>query len=97
MQIHLFTALKKILNELISNPLKPLNNKSISGLYPPGSTIKTIVALSALENDIISPNMNVECKGVIELYGENSIVGKKRSWNDELKIRDKTIMRRLFL
>ena len=77
MQIHLFTALKKYWNELISNPLKPLNNKSISGLYPPGSTIKTIVALSALENDIISPNMNVECKGVIEFTVKNSIVGKK--------------------
>ena len=89
---------KKYWNELISNPLKPLNNKSISGLYPPGSTIKTIVALSALENDIISPNMNVECKGVIELYGEKfHCWKKKRSWNDELKICDKTIMRRLFL
>ena len=69
---------KKYWNELISNPLKPLNNKSISGLYPPGSTIKTIVALSALENDIISPNMNVECKGVIELYGEKFHCWKKK-------------------
>ena len=69
---------KKYWNELISNPLKPLNNESISGLYPPGSTIKTIVALSALENDIISPNMNVECKGVIELYGEKFHCWKKK-------------------
>ena len=38
--------------ELITNTKKPLSNKSISGLYPPGSTIKTIVALSALENDV---------------------------------------------
>jgi penicillin-binding protein 2 len=40
------------------------------GLYPPGSTIKPIVALSALENDIVSPKFSVECRGKIELYGQ---------------------------
>jgi len=56
--------------ELLENSKKPLINKSISGLYPPGSTIKPIVALSALENDVISPKLVVECKGKIELYGQ---------------------------
>ena len=37
-----------------NNPLKPLVNKTLSGLYSPGSTIKPIVALSALENKIIN-------------------------------------------
>jgi len=55
--------------DLISNDRKPLINKSISGLYPPGSTIKPIVALSALENDVVSPNTTVECRGNIEIYG----------------------------
>ena len=55
--------------ELINNDKKPLINKSISGLYPPGSVIKPLVALSALENDVISPNTTTECKGEIELYG----------------------------
>ena len=54
---------------LIGDTTKPLINKAISGTYPPGSTIKPIVALSALENDVISPNTTVECKGEIELYG----------------------------
>ena len=36
-----------------NNPLKPLINKTLSGLYSPGSTIKPIVALSALENGIM--------------------------------------------
>jgi len=52
------------------NPLKPLINKTVSGLYSPGSTIKPLVALSALENDVISPNMKVLCKEKIELYGQ---------------------------
>ena len=53
-----------------NNPLKPLINKTISGLYSPGSTIKPIVALSALENNIINPNFTVRCRGKTELYGQ---------------------------
>jgi penicillin-binding protein 2 len=53
-----------------NNPLKPLINKTISGLYSPGSTIKPIVALSALENNIINPNFKVKCTGKIEFYGQ---------------------------
>ena len=57
--------------ELIrNNPLKPLINKTLSGLYSPGSTIKPIVALSALENNIINPNFKVKCTGKTELYGQ---------------------------
>jgi len=55
---------------LIKDKKKPLINKPLAGLYPPGSTIKPIVALSALENDVISPNFVVECRGTIELYGQ---------------------------
>jgi len=55
---------------IINNPLKPLINKTLSGLYSPGSTIKPIVALSALENNIISPNFKVKCTGKTELYGQ---------------------------
>ena len=53
-----------------NNPLKPLINKTLSGLYSPGSTIKPIVALSALENNIIDPKFKVRCKGKMELYGQ---------------------------
>ncbi len=55
---------------LLKHRDKPLMNKAISGLYPPGSTIKTLVALSALENDIANTKQTFNCKGVIELYGE---------------------------
>ena len=61
---------KKYWNSLISNVKKPLTNKAMSGLYPPGSTIKTLVALSALENGIVKPSDTCRCKGKIELHGE---------------------------
>jgi len=53
-----------------NNPLKPLINKTLSGLYSPGSTIKPIVALSALENKIVDPSFKVRCTGKIELHGQ---------------------------
>jgi len=56
--------------ELIQNKKKPLINKAFAGLYPPGSTIKPIVALSALENDVVSPKKIVRCTGSIEMYGQ---------------------------
>ena len=65
-------------DNLIKNDRKPLMNKAVSGLYPPGSTIKTIVALSALENKIIRPLDTVRCKGKIELFGEKFHCWKKK-------------------
>ena len=56
-------------NEIKKDPLKPLLNKTLSGLYAPGSTIKPLVALSALEHDVLKPNMQVKCEGKIEMYG----------------------------
>jgi len=61
---------KKYWDSLIKDGKKPLTNKAMSGLYPPGSTIKTIVALSALENKIIKPSDTFRCTGKIELHGE---------------------------
>ncbi|MDC1338018.1 penicillin-binding protein 2 [Pelagibacteraceae bacterium] len=65
--------------QLIRNhPLKPLVNKTLSGLYSPGSTFKPMVALSALENGIIDKNFKVNCKGKIEMYGQTYHCWKKR-------------------
>ena len=60
-----------------NNPMNPLVNKTISGQYSPGSTIKPIVALSALENKIINKDFKVFCKGKIESYGQTYHCWKK--------------------
>jgi len=57
-------------SELIKNDRKPLINKPMAGLYPPGSTIKPIVALSALENEVIESKLVVQCQGKVERYGQ---------------------------
>ena len=61
-----------------NNPLKPLVNKTISGLYSPGSTFKPIVALSALENGIVDENFKVRCTGKTEMYGQTYHCWKKK-------------------
>ena len=61
-----------------NNPLKPLVNKTLSGLYSPGSTIKPIVALSALENDVVTKDFKVNCKGKIEMFGQTYHCWKKK-------------------
>ena len=67
--------------QLIRNdPMKPLVNKSLSGNYSPGSTIKPIVALSALENKVVNSNFRVNCRGhknPLELYGQTYHCWKK--------------------
>jgi len=48
---------------LRDDPMHPLINKSIAGLYPPGSTYKPLVALAALATGAMSPRDTVFCNG----------------------------------
>ncbi|MFA5777699.1 MAG: penicillin-binding protein 2 [Parcubacteria group bacterium] len=43
-------------SKLISDPAKPLFNRAISGEYPPGSTIKPLIASAALSEGVIAPS-----------------------------------------
>ena len=65
-------------SKIKNDPKKPLLNKTLSGLYSPGSTIKPLVALSALEHDAISPDMKVKCNGKVEMYGHTYHCWKKK-------------------
>jgi penicillin-binding protein 2 len=56
---------------------KPLINKVLTATYPPASTFKMIVALSALENKVITKNFRHTCKGDVELYDQ-----KYHCWKD---------------
>ncbi len=52
-------------HELRDNPYVPLTNKAVSGLFPPGSTVKLFVALAALQAGIIDQGSTVYCPGYI--------------------------------
>ncbi len=49
--------------ELAQNRRFPLQNKTIAGQYPPGSTFKMIVALAAMREGVAGPERTVDCKG----------------------------------
>jgi penicillin-binding protein 2 len=45
----------------------PLENKALSGQYPPGSTFKIITALAGLQNNTINDSTTVNCAGSYKL------------------------------
>ena len=55
----------KYWDSLLKNPLSPLTDRSIQGLYSPGSTFKMIVAIAALKNGAINSQTKVICMGKI--------------------------------
>jgi len=54
-------------NRLRDDDHRPLHNKWASGMYPPGSTFKMVVALTALEAGIIGPDSTFYCPGHLKL------------------------------
>lgn len=52
---------------LLNDPCKPLINRTVQGLYPPGSIFKLIGALAALDEKVISPGRTYHCSGVYRL------------------------------
>ncbi|WDL75091.1 penicillin-binding protein 2 [Helicobacter winghamensis] len=65
-------------NALRNNPHKPLINKFINGLYPPGSVIKMGMGLALLEYTDINENTEIKTPPFIELGGR-----KFRDWKKE--------------
>ncbi len=55
----------------------PLQNKVISGQYPPGSTFKMVVALAALREGITGTKRQIDCKGDIVIGGSRYRCWKK--------------------
>ncbi len=62
---------------LYSDPLHPLENRSIRGLYSPASTFKIVTALAAVSVGMVTPKETFVCKGKLELGGEIF-----RCWNE---------------
>lgn len=61
-------------NQLSEDPLKPLLNHAISAQHPPGSVYKLAAAIGALNENVVTPEKELECRGVITVmqkYSEN--------------------------
>jgi len=53
--------------EFLNKPFQPFFNRTVSGLYNPGSTIKPLVAIAALKEGIITPQEKIYSAGYIEI------------------------------
>src|SRR5688572_4648751 len=56
-------------NALNTDPLRPLQNRTIQGRYSPGSTFKIVVATAALEEGIVDPDFRIGCGGGATFFG----------------------------
>lgn len=63
--------------ELLHSPYKPLTNKAVSGEYSPGSAFKIVIALTALEANIITPHDRISCHGHMHLNNHRFHCWKK--------------------
>lgn len=51
--------------KFLNDPLKPFLNRALAGQYPPGSTVKPMVAAAALNEGVIDENTVIVDKGVL--------------------------------
>jgi len=63
--------------ELRNDPNQPLFNRALRGSYPPGSTIKPMLALAALADASIDPERRILCRGYYTLPGKSH---RYRDW-----------------
>ncbi len=62
---------------LRDSPSRPLYNRAIRGQYPPGSTIKPIIALNGLERKSRERDETIHCRGYYTLEGRSH---RYRDW-----------------
>jgi penicillin-binding protein 2 len=63
--------------ELQSDPHKPLFNRALSGQYPPGSTLKPLIALAGLEENITTAERRMFATGYFQIPGHER---RYRDW-----------------
>ena len=64
---------------LTHNPDKPLYNRALRGVYPPGSTVKPLVGLAGLETGFRKPQDTVFSTGVFYIPGQS------RGYRDDVR------------
>ncbi len=71
-------------NGLLENPDRPLQNRAIQNMYPPGSVFKPFLAYGALALHLVDPETRVFCPGHAAFYGREFRCHKKggHGWVD---------------
>ena len=56
---------REAFNRLYADPLRPMLDKTMSGAFQPGSTMKPFSALAALEDKLVEPDHVEKCEGFV--------------------------------
>ncbi|MBN2266016.1 MAG: penicillin-binding protein 2 [Candidatus Aminicenantes bacterium] len=56
--------------QLTDDPLAPLENRAIRGLYAPGSIFKLVMGLGGLDSGAVTRGTTVFCSGATRIYGD---------------------------
>lgn len=67
-------------NALNNDPFYPMNNKAISGQYPPGSTFKIVTGVAALELGKVTPEEKILDTGKHWLIPKGNAEGEALGW-----------------
>jgi penicillin-binding protein 2 len=62
---------------IVSNPFKIELNRTIQGLYSPGSAFKVVMAMAGLSDDAITPSTTFTCGGSAVFFGRRFRCWKK--------------------
>jgi penicillin-binding protein 2 len=66
---------------LTEDPKRPMYDRALRGEYPPGSTVKPLMALAALEYGIVTPHDTRFCRGTWRMPGGRDRI--RRDWKRE--------------
>ena len=56
---------REAFSRLYADPLRPMLDKTMSGAFQPGSTMKPFSALAALEDHVVDPDHTEKCEGYV--------------------------------
>jgi penicillin-binding protein 2 len=59
------SRMREAFNRLYADPLRPMLDKTMSGAFQPGSTMKPFSALAALEDHMLDPDHTEKCEGSV--------------------------------
>ncbi|OOG53351.1 penicillin-binding protein 2 [Rhodanobacter sp. C03] len=78
---------------LTNDPAKPLVNRALKGVYPPGSTVKPLLALGGLEYGVRRPGDTVLSTGQFCLpgHGGSNSTGRGGCYRDDTRGGDGTV------
>lgn len=70
-------------NKLLQDEDKPLLNRAVNGIYPPGSIVKPLVAVAGLEEGVVDQNTVINDEGKIYVPNQynSDIVYEFVGWN----------------